>query len=89
MTFSDKVIVRQPYGLHLRAAVQLIIASRKYKSSITLKNKRAKADAQSILGIMNLGADHGSELEVISEGVDAEEALAEIRRHLEYPQSWS
>jgi phosphotransferase system HPr-like phosphotransfer protein len=38
---------------------------------------------------MNLGADHGSVLEVISEGIDAEEALAEIRRLLEHPQSWS
>jgi phosphotransferase system HPr (HPr) family protein len=89
MTCSDKVVVRQPYGLHLRAAVKLILVSRKYKSRITLKNGRARASAESILGIMNLGAAHGTELEVVSEGADAGEALQEIRGFFDHPQSWS
>lgn len=89
MTFNDKVIVRQPHGLHLRAAVKLILLSRKYKSRITLKKGRTLADSQSILGIMNLGASHGTELEVVSEGEDAKAALAEVREFFNHPQSWS
>lgn len=89
MTLSEKVVVKQPYGLHLRAAVKLILVSRKYKSRITFKKGRAVTDAQSILGIMTLGAAHGTELEVISEGEDAGEALAEIRGVFDHPHSWS
>ncbi len=89
MTITDTVLVKQPHGLHLRAAVKLILLSRKYKSRITLKNGRTLADAQSILGIMNLGAAHGTELEVVSEGDDAGEALAEVREFFNHPQSWS
>jgi phosphotransferase system HPr (HPr) family protein len=89
MTCSEKVIVKQPYGLHLRAAVKLILASRKYKSRIIFKKGKSMANSQSILGIMNLAAAHGTELEVISEGEDAREALAEIRGLFDHPQSWS
>jgi len=89
MTLIDTVHVKQPNGLHLRAAVKLILLSRKYKSRITLKKGRTLADAQSILGIMNLGAAHGTELEVVSEGEDAGEALAEVREFFNHPQSWS
>lgn len=89
MTFNDKVVVRQPHGLHLRAAVKLILLSRKYKSQITLKKGGTMADSQSILGIMNLGASHGTELEVVSEGEDARAALAEVREFFNHPQSWS
>ncbi len=89
MICSEKVVVRQPYGLHLRAAVKLILVSRKFKSRITFKKGRAEASAQSILGIMNLAAAHGTELEVISEGEDAGEALEQIRDLFEHPQSWS
>ncbi|HJT24195.1 MAG TPA: HPr family phosphocarrier protein [bacterium] len=88
MTLSTKVLVQQPHGLHLRAAVQLILVSRQFKSRITLKNMKAVANAQSILGILNLEAAEGSELEIILEGEDAGEALAEVRGFFNSPNSW-
>jgi phosphotransferase system HPr (HPr) family protein len=89
MSLTEKVVVKDPYGLHLRAAVGLILAARKYKSRITLKKGLVMANAQSILGIMSLGASRGTELEVVSEGEDAPEALGEIRDYFNSPQNWS
>ena len=89
MPITDKVVVKDPHGLHLRAAVGLILAARKYKSHITLKKGDVMANAQSLLGLLSLGASRGTELEVISEGEDASMALGEIRQYLNSPQGWS
>lgn len=89
MSLTEKVVVKDPYGLHLRAAVGLILTARKYKSRIILKKGLKMANAQSILGIMSLGASPGTELEVFSEGEDAPEALGEIRNFFNSPKSWS
>ncbi len=89
MICADKVVVKQPHGLHLRAAVKLVLVSRRFKSHVTLRKGPAQANAQSILGLLNLEAAQGTELEVISEGEDAGEALKEIRGLFDRPWSWS
>jgi len=79
MSLTETVVVKDPHGIHLRAAVNLILVARKYKSRITLKKGPETANAQSILGLMGLAASRGTELEIISEGEDAGEALAELK----------
>ena len=89
MCLSEKVVVRAPHGLHLRAAVGLILLTRKYKSRVVLKRGETTANAQSVLGILNLEASRGTELEVISDGEDAGEALEEIREYFKSSQGWA
>jgi phosphocarrier protein HPr len=89
MSITDKVVVKDPHGLHLRAAVGLILAARKYKSHITLRKGSVMADAQRLLGILSLGASRGTELEVITEGEDAPMVLGEIRQYLNSPRNWA
>lgn len=89
MSVTEKVVVHDPHGLHLRAAVGLILAARKYQSRTTLRKGSAMASAQSLLGILSLEASRGTELEIISEGEDAPEAVGEIRKYLNSPKSWS
>lgn len=89
MSLTETVVVKDPHGLHLRSAVGLILAARKYKSHITLKKGSVMANAQSLLGILSLGASRGTELEVTSEGEDAPMALGEIRQYLNSPRHWA
>ena len=84
----EKVTVTHPFGLHLRAAAKLILLKRKFQSHVTLRKGKESAPADSILGLMNLAAGHGAELELICEGEDAGEAAAEIRRFFANPQDW-
>ena len=58
-------------GLHARPAAELVKAAGAYSSRITVNG----ADAKSLLGIMALGAGKGTELELVAEGDDAEEAI--------------
>lgn len=84
----EKVLVTEPHGLHLRAAVKLTLLKRMFKSRITLKNGVKAAEADSILGLMNLAASKGTPLEVVVEGADAGEAALEVRRFFENPKGW-
>lgn len=64
-------------GLHARAAANLVRVAGRFKSSLTLHRLDGdlEADAKSILSILTLAASRGTELRVVANGVDEEEAL--------------
>src|SRR5688500_12036126 len=64
-------------GLHARAAANLVRVAGRFKSSLTLYRLDGglEADAKSILSILTLAASRGTQLRVVANGVDEEEAL--------------
>lgn len=64
-------------GLHARAAANLVRVASQFQSSLTLQrlDGHAEADAKSILSILTLAASRGTELKIIANGVDEQEAL--------------
>jgi phosphoenolpyruvate-protein phosphotransferase len=64
-------------GLHARAAANLVRVAGRFQSSLTLYrlDGNLEADAKSILSILTLAASRGTELRVVANGVDEEEAL--------------
>jgi phosphotransferase system HPr (HPr) family protein len=64
-------------GLHARAAANLVRVASQFQSSLTLQrlDGNAEADAKSILSILSLAASRGTDLKIIANGVDEEEAL--------------
>ena len=64
-------------GLHARAAANLVRVAGRFQSSLTLYRLDAnlEADAKSILSILTLAASRGTELRVVANGVDEEDAL--------------
>ncbi len=62
-------------GLHLRSASLLVEIVGKYQSKIYIHKDGLKADGGSILSVIALFADKGSEIIVEAVGEDAEEAL--------------
>ena len=67
-----------PLGLHARAASKLVDAAKSYASSVTLSKAGNEVDGKSIMSLLLLGAPVGSELELIVEGEDEDEALRGI-----------
>jgi phosphotransferase system HPr (HPr) family protein len=65
--------------LHARPAALFVQTANKFKSTITAKNGDVTANAKSILNVLTLGANKGSELKITAEGVDAEQALQAIK----------
>lgn len=65
-------------GLHARAAAKLLdVASRYQAESKIIKNDKV-VNAKSIMGLMMLGANKNTELELIVEGSDEKEAFSAI-----------
>lgn len=70
-----KLVIGNKVGLHARPAALFVQTANKFRSTITVINGKARANAKSILNILTLGAGSGSVVTVIAEGDDAAEAL--------------
>lgn len=70
--------IQNELGLHLRSASLLVAEAVAYKSKIFIYKDEVKADGSSILSVIGLFAEKGSEIIVEAVGEDAEEALDSI-----------
>ncbi len=65
-------------GLHARPASNLAGLAKKYKSRITLFHDDKSGDAKSIIRILTLDLNMGSQISVQAEGEDEQEALEAV-----------
>lgn len=75
---SQKVVITNPTGLHLRPAGVLCNEAMRFSSRITFKYGNDVANAKSVLSVLGSCVKSGSEIELICEGEDEEAALAAI-----------
>lgn len=80
---SAKVMVKNPSGLHLRPAGVLCEEALRFKSKISLKHQHSVVNGKSVLSVLGACIKTNSEIELICEGEDEEEALATIRTLIE------
>ena len=72
------VTVKWRAGLHARPAGDIVKTANKFKSKIIIKKDSIEVDGKSIFGIMMLGATYKTNLVLIIEGSDEEEAVKAI-----------
>ena len=72
---SQKVVIKNPTGLHLRPAGNLCKEAMQYKSMITFTYRGNTANAKSVLSVLGACIKCGDEIEFICDGADEEEAL--------------
>jgi len=65
-------------GMHARASAKLVEAAARFKSEITVTKDGQTVDARSIMGLMMLAASLGSEVQIVAQGPDADEAMVAI-----------
>jgi len=75
---TRRVTVKNAHGLHARPAHMLVTAATKYESEIQVIRNGESADGKSILSLLMLCAERGTELTLRATGGDSEEALAEL-----------
>ena len=80
---SQKVIIKNPTGLHLRPAGLFCKTAVQYKAKITFCTKDTIANAKSVLSVLGACIKKGDEIELFCEGEDEVEALAEMIRVIE------
>ena len=75
---SQKVVIKNPTGLHLRPAGILCKEAMQFKSLITFTFRGNTANAKSVLSVLGACVKCGDEIEIICEGEDEEEALKNL-----------
>lgn len=72
---SQRVVIKNPTGLHLRPAGILCKEAMKFKSLITFSFKESTANAKSVLSVLGACVKCGDEVEFTCDGDDEQEAL--------------
>lgn len=80
---SQKVVIKNPTGLHLRPAGILCKEAMKFKSIITFSYRGNTANAKSVLSVLGASIKCGDELEFFCDGEDEEEALQALISQIE------
>ncbi len=80
---SQKVVIKNPTGLHLRPAGILCKEAMQFKSLVTFKSREGTANAKSVLGVLGSRVKSGDEIEIFCEGEDEESALAAVVKVIE------
>ncbi|ONG55894.1 phosphoenolpyruvate--protein phosphotransferase [Pseudoroseomonas deserti] len=65
-------------GMHARPARLLVQLAKRYQSSVTLRHGERRADARSMISLLQLGAGPGAGMTLEVAGPDAEAALAAL-----------
>ena len=73
-----KLKIVNKLGLHARAAIKLTNLASRYQSKIFIHFNNRDTNARSILGLMVLAANKGSEIELAATGDDEKEATEAI-----------
>ena len=80
---EQTVTVSNRAGIHARPAAILVQTTKNFNCNVYLEKGNNKINAKSIMGVITLGAAFGTELKVVAEGEDEQEAVKTIVRLFE------
>jgi phosphocarrier protein HPr len=72
------VTIANKNGLHARPAAEIVKTAAKYEADITLVRDDLEVNGKSIMGVMMLAAEYGSQLVLRADGPDAEAAVGAL-----------
>jgi phosphocarrier protein len=73
------VKISNKLGLHARASAKLSKLAGTFRSEVSLARNGRRVNAKSIMGVMMLAAGIGAEIEIETEGDDADAAMTALR----------
>jgi phosphocarrier protein len=78
MMMERTVEIVNKNGLHARPAAEIVKLSSKFQCEITIVRDDLEVNGKSIMGVMMLAAEYGSNIVVRANGPDAEQAVIAI-----------
>lgn len=73
--FVKEVSVQNQVGLHARPATFFIQKANEYKASIWVEKEERRVNAKSLLGVLSLGIVGGTNIRIIADGSDEQQAV--------------
>lgn len=80
MLVEKKLIINNKQGFHARPAALFVQVASKYESDVIVKKGRQEVNGKSIMGLMTLAAEKGSQIYLKINGPDAKEAVVELEK---------
>lgn len=77
-----RLTVIDPSGLHARPAARFVQAASRFASRIVIRQDGREADAKSLIALLGMTIRPSSEITLVAEGADADEALAALAAEL-------
>jgi phosphocarrier protein len=69
------ITIQNRAGIHARPAALLVQTTKNFKANIYLEKDNDRINGKSIMGLLTLGAAYGTQLKLITEGEDEQEAM--------------
>lgn len=80
MMVERKITICNKLGLHARAAAKFVTAASSFSSDVQLRREGRQVNGKSIMGVMMLAAAKGTELSLVVDGDDEDQAVEELAR---------
>ena len=77
-TSERTVLIENKYGLHARPAAEFVKKAHTFDADVWVRKEELEVNGKSIMGMMMLAAERGSEIVIRAAGADAERAVAEL-----------
>lgn len=78
-----QVEVKLKTGLQARPAALFVQEANRFSSDIYLEKDGKKVNAKSIMGLMSLAVSSGTEINIIADGDDEQEAIGALANFIE------
>ena len=75
-----EITVQNQVGLHARPATFFIQKANEFKSSIWVEKEERRANAKSLLGVLSLGITGGTDIRILADGQDENEAVEALTK---------
>ncbi len=76
--YRRSVVIRNKFGLHARPAAEFVKLAGGFTADIWVRKGETEVNGKSIMGVMMLAAEPGTELIIRASGPDAEDAVDEL-----------
>ena len=80
---TQEIILKNEEGLHARPATEIAKNASKYECDIKLNVRGSEYNAKSVIHIMSAGIKNNTQIKIICDGVDENQALSKIVELLE------
>jgi len=75
---TQEITLKNEEGLHARPATEIAKSANQYSCEIKFDVQGKEYNAKSVLNIMSAGIKNNTQIKIICDGVDEEQALANI-----------
>ena len=80
---EKEVTIKNRAGIHARPAALIVQTANKFASKINFHKETEVVNAKSIMGIITLGAGYNTQLKIVADGTDDQDAVDALVRLFE------